>query len=49
VSRELGFEAVAAPEIEDGPEGLVVRFGDRELLIGPDEIASLREGPPAVQ
>jgi hypothetical protein len=41
--RELGFTASAAPEIEDGPEGLVVRFGDRELAIDPQEVAAWLE------
>ena len=37
-TRELGFSANAAPEITDGPEGLVVRFGDQELEIDAGEV-----------
>ncbi len=36
--RELGFTANAAAEIEEGPEGLVVRFGDQELRIAPGQL-----------
>jgi len=38
--RELGFTANTAPEVTDGPEGLVVRFGDQELEIDPAQIAT---------
>ena len=46
VKVDLGFVAMDPPKIEDGPEELVVTFGDHVLTLTPGHFKEWRNPPP---